>query len=366
MVTEGTTILIMAAGTGGHVFPALCIAQKLREQGVRTEWLGTRQGMENRLLENSGIKIHPISAKGLKGKGVVRLIMAPFMLIVALFQSMQIIFRVNPDCVLGMGGFVSGPGGVAAKLMGRHLVIHEQNAVSGFTNRVLARISDRVFEAFSGTFKPSAKVIYTGNPLREEIVALNQLTRSVSDRDRPLRLLVLGGSQGALAINQAIPQLIAKLPQSTRPVVVHQTGEGTFEQTKLFYQSLAIELSEQIRLEAFIEDMPAAYSWADLVICRSGASTVSELAAVGLPSILVPYPHHSDRQQTHNARWLADGDAAYLVEQSDLLAETLLEILVDLQANREKLQAMSVRAKSLAICNASEIIAAECLGVAHG
>lgn len=366
MVAEHPTILIMAAGTGGHVFPALSIAQRLQTLGVRTEWLGTRQGMENKLLENTGINIHPIAIKGLKGKGILRLIFAPFMLFVALVQSMQVIFRVKPVCVLGMGGFVSGPGGVAAKLMGRKLIIHEQNAVAGFTNRALAKISDRVLQAFPETFIPSAKVVYTGNPLREEITALNKLRRIVSAADQPLRILVLGGSQGALAINEVIPQVIAKYSSTQRPELLHQTGKNTLQKTMEKYRSLGLETSENLQLKEFISDMPAAYAWADLVICRSGASTVSELAAVGLPSILVPYPHHGDQQQTHNANWLVAAGAAYLMPQADLNPGSLLEILNDLQVDRSKLQKMSERAKSLAVCNADEVIAIQCLELARG
>lgn len=366
MAAEHPTILIMAAGTGGHVFPALSIAQKLQSLGVNTEWLGTRHGMENKLLENTGINIHSISVKGLKGKGVLRLLTAPFMLLVALVQSMQVIFRVKPVCVLGMGGFVSGPGGVAAKLMGRSLVIHEQNAVAGFTNRALAKISDRVFQAFPATFNPAAKVIYTGNPLRKEITALHRQPRNISGSEQPLRILVLGGSQGARAINQVIPQVMAKFSSSVMPELMHQTGKSTLQQTRDQYQSLGLELSGKIQLKEFITDMPEAYAWADLVICRSGASTVSELAAVGLPSILVPYPHHSDQQQTHNANWLVNAQAAYLMPQADLNPDSLLKILNELQVDRNKLQVMSEKAKSLAICNADELIANVCLELAHG
>lgn len=366
MVAQAPTILIMAAGTGGHVFPALSIAQKLQSLGVNTEWLGTRHGMENRLLENTGIHIHPISVKGLKGKGVLRLLSAPFMLLIALVQSMQVISRVKPVCVLGMGGFVSGPGGVAAKLMGRSLVIHEQNAVAGFTNQLLAKISDRVFQAFPDTFSPAAKVVYTGNPLRKEITALNRQPRNISGSEQPLRILVLGGSQGALAINQLIPQVIAKFSSPMKLELIHQTGKNTLQQTKEHYQSLGLELSEQIQLQEFITDMPEAYAWADLVICRSGASTVSELAAVGLPSILVPYPHHKDQQQTHNANWLVNAGAAYLMPQASLNPESLLKILNELHVDRNKLQGMSEKAKSLAICNADELIATVCLELANG
>ncbi|MCH7815044.1 MAG: undecaprenyldiphospho-muramoylpentapeptide beta-N-acetylglucosaminyltransferase [Proteobacteria bacterium] len=365
MVAVHTTILIMAAGTGGHIFPALSIAQSLKKQGVKTEWLGTRQGMEKKLLADTNIELHPISVKGLRGKGIARLIMAPIMVAVAVFQSMQVIRQVKPDCVLGMGGFVSGPGGIAAKLMGRHLLIHEQNAVAGFTNRLLARFADRVFEAFPNTFASSPKVVHTGNPVRKEIIALNKINTTTITADRPLQLLILGGSQGAAAINQTIPQVLANWIEENRPHVLHQTGNETLDQTRQLYQSLGVTLSKNCRVEAFIEDMSAAYSWADLVVCRSGASTVSELAVVGLPSVLVPYPYHADNQQTVNAQWLAEAGAASLLQQSDLTTESLSKILSDLDTNRDRLIEMSKSAKSLAICNASELIAAQCLEVAR-
>jgi UDP-N-acetylglucosamine--N-acetylmuramyl-(pentapeptide) pyrophosphoryl-undecaprenol N-acetylglucosamine transferase len=364
--SQGTTVLIMAAGTGGHVFPALSIAECLKEQGIRTEWLGTRQGMENRLLENSGIPIHPVSVKGLKGKGLVRLLLAPFMMLIALTQSMQVILRVKPNCVLGMGGFVSGPGGLATKLLGKKLLIHEQNAVPGFTNRMLSKISNKVFEAFPQTFKSSDKVMFTGNPIREDIAALHKVERRISNGENPLRILVLGGSQGALAINEIVPKVIAQWDSATRPALVHQAGKATLEQTVGCYKKAGLELSENIKVQAFINDMAEVYQWADLVICRSGASTVSELAAAGLPSILVPYPHHSDRQQSHNAKWLADAGAAIQLEQVDLNTDALKNILLGLQENRSQLAEMSNKAKSQAICNADELIARQCLEIANG
>ncbi len=362
---ENTTVLIMAAGTGGHVFPALSIAQKLQERNVRTEWMGTHQGMENRLLEGSGIKIHAVSAKGLKGKGIARLVAAPFMLVQALVQSMRVLSKVNPDCVLGMGGFVSGPGGLAAKLTGRKLVIHEQNAVPGSTNKLLAKIANLVFEAFPNTFPESSKVVHTGNPLRKEIAALTGLTRNFKGLGRPLQILVLGGSQGALAINEALPAVLADWPAATRPNLLHQTGDRTLERTQALYKEKGLDADEGITVVPFISDMAHAYTWADLVICRSGASTVSEIAAVGLPSILVPYPHHSDQQQTHNANWLVQAGAALLLEQRDLTAAALLALLVELDGNRSKLQQMSDSAKSIAVCDADELIANHCLEIAH-
>jgi len=356
----------MAAGTGGHVFPALSIAQKLQEKNVRTEWMGTHQGMENRLLEGTGIRIHAVSAKGLKGKGILRLLFAPIMLVQALIQSMRVLSEVKPDCVLGMGGFVSGPGGLAAKLTGRKLVIHEQNAVPGFTNKLLAKIANQVFEAFPNTFSRNAKVIHTGNPLRKEIAGLALRARSpVEELSRPLQILVLGGSQGALAINEIVPEFLANWSAENRPAVLHQTGERTLENTRSTYREKGLDSAEGIQVVPFISDMAEAYDWADLVICRSGASTVSEIAAVGLPSILVPYPYHSDQQQKHNANWLVQAGAAFLLEQKTLTAQALRELVLDLHINRNKLRRMSDIAKSISICDADEIIARRCLELAH-
>jgi len=365
MPREDMTVLIMAAGTGGHVFPALSIARKLRKHNVRTEWMGTHQGMENQLLEGTGIKIHAVSAKGLKGKGVVRLLFAPFMLVQALIQSIRVLSSVNPDCVLGMGGFVSGPGGLAAKITGRKLVIHEQNAVPGFTNKLLSKIANLVFEAFPNTFPDSDKVLYTGNPLRSEIAELAEKPRQYEKSSRSLRILVLGGSQGALAINEVVPELIADWPEQNRPHVLHQSGERTLEETQVLYKDRGLSSVEGVDVVPFISNMADAYGWADLVICRSGASTVSEIAAVGLPSILIPYPHHSDQQQKHNANWLVSAGAAFLLEQKDLTLATLRSLLLDLHTDRSKLQKMSDAARSISICDADELIVSRCMELAH-
>lgn len=355
----------MAAGTGGHVFPALSIAQKLKELGVSTEWMGTHQGMENRLLEGTGIAIHAVSAKGLKGKGILRLLFAPVMLILALFQSLRVLSKVKPDCVLGMGGFVSGPGGLATRLSGRKLVIHEQNAVPGLTNKLLAKIANQVFEAFPETFAKNEKVMHTGNPLRKEIVALATNAREPAESANPLRVLILGGSQGALAINEAVPALLAEWSKDSRPMIRHQTGERTLDRTEALYREHGLDIDSNIEVVAFISDMAAAYAWADLVICRSGASTVSEIAAVGLPSILVPYPHHSDQQQKHNANWLVKAGAALLLEQKDLTVTSLSTLLGELDTDREKLRTMSGIASSIAIVDADSIIANRCVEISH-
>lgn len=368
-VADNTSILIMAAGTGGHIFPALSIAQKLAAKGVRTEWLGTESGMENELLADTDIAIHTISVQGLRGKGIARKLMAPFMLAQALVQSIFVISRVKPRCVLGMGGFVSGPGGVAAKLMGKRLLIHEQNAVAGATNKILAKFADRVFEAFPNTFAKNEKVIHTGNPLREDIVAIVKgkqgSSSAASSWDAPLQILVLGGSQGAAAINAVIPEMLARWGSDNLPKIYHQSGRKTFDATRELYQSLSIEIGNGNRLVPFIDDMAAAYRWADLVVCRSGASTVCELAAVGLPSVLIPYPYHSDNQQTANAEWLSDNGAAVLIQQADLTINLLLKTLKDLDGGRSRLRTMAERASSIAVRDASERIATECLESDH-
>ena len=374
-IADNTSILIMAAGTGGHIFPALSIAQKLAAKGVRTEWLGTASGMENELLADTDIAIHTISVQGLRGKGIARKLMAPFMLARALVQSIFVISRVKPRCVLGMGGYVSGPGGIAAKLMGKRLLIHEQNAVAGATNKILAKFADRVFEAFPNTFAQNEKVIHTGNPLREEIVAIAKgkqgsgsaasTSTSTSTSDAPLQILVLGGSQGAAAINAAIPEMLARWGSDNPPKTYHQSGSTTFDETRKLYQFLSIEISNDNRLVPFIDDMASAYRWADLVVCRSGASTVCELAAVGLPSVLIPYPYHSDNQQKANAEWLSDNGAALLIQQADLTIDLLLKTLKDLDDVRSRLRTMAERASSIAVRDASERIATECLESDH-
>ena len=367
MDSDNVTVLVMAAGTGGHVFPALSIAEVLASHSINVEWLGTRHGMENELLAGTDFKLHQISVKGLRGSSLSRKLMAPFMLFGAFMQSMVVIRRAKPNCILGMGGFVCGPAGIAAKLMGKPLLVHEQNAVAGLTNKCLSRIADRVFEAFPGTFQPGKKVRHTGNPLRQDIVKLHHLGSSNRQlaQSAPLHILVLGGSQGAAAINEAIPEVLAQLSESNTPQVFHQTGSATFQKTRQQYQSLGLQLDEACRVVPFIDDMAAAYGWADLVICRSGASTVSEIAAAGRASILIPYPHHKDQQQTLNAQWLSQEHAAYLLQQAELSAQSLLEIIRDLQGNRAKLLGLSQRAAALAICDASEVIAEECLEYAN-
>ena len=357
-------ILIMAAGTGGHVFPALSIARQMQRQGVEVEWLGTPAGMENELLRDTSIKLYQVSVKGLRGSNIKRKLMAPLMLIQALQQSITIIRQSNPDCVLGMGGFVCGPAGIAAKLLRVPLLIHEQNAVPGLTNKWLSRVANLVIEAFPGTFPASQKVLHLGNPVREDIAELHGRTSAAMDRYRPLRILVLGGSQGAEAINKVIPELLVNW-DGIRPEVIHQAGARNHDKAVQLYKSLDITLDKSCQVVPFVNDMAEVFAWADVVIARSGASTVSEIAAVGLPAIFIPYPYHKDQQQLLNARWLVEKNAAYLLEQKELSAKSVLKILHQLDRHRDTLDVMRNNASQAAILDSSEKIAAQCRRFMH-
>ncbi len=350
-------VLIMAGGTGGHVFPALAVAERLRERGVPVAWMGTRQGLEAALVPKAGIPIEWIGVAGLRGKGVRRLLALPFMLGRALWQAGAILRRLRPPVVLGMGGFASGPGGLAACALGIPLVVHEQNAVAGLTNRWLARLASQVLEAFPGTFPPARRAVSVGNPVRESIAALPPPAERFAGRAGPSRLLVLGGSQGALALNQRVPEALALLNDEERPEVWHQAGGQLHETAVAAYQKAGVTA----RLTPFIEDMVAAYGWADLVLCRAGALTVAELAAAGIGAVLVPFPFAVDDHQTTNARFLEQGGAAQLVQQAELSAENLALLLRELLGDRQRLLAMAEAARCLANTGAAEQVARVCL-----
>jgi UDP-N-acetylglucosamine--N-acetylmuramyl-(pentapeptide) pyrophosphoryl-undecaprenol N-acetylglucosamine transferase len=337
-------ILVMAGGTGGHVYPALAVARALQAHAQDVVWLGTRRGLEGRVIPAAGIEVEWINIRGLRRKGFMALLVAPLQLAWALLQAISVILRRRPAAVLGMGGFVSGPGGLAAWLTRRPLVIHEQNAVAGLTNRLLARLARVVLQAFPGSFNPSVGAETVGNPVREDIAAVAAPALRYGKRQGPLRLLVLGGSQGSLALNRTVPAALAKLPAAQRPVVRHQSGALTIEAARAAYteQGIAAELT------AFIEDMAAAYAWADLVVCRSGALTVAEICAVGLPALFVPYPGAVDDHQTANARPLADAGAAVIIDESMLSAEVLAMTLRDWLSERAELQAKAEKARALA------------------
>ena len=344
-------VLFMAGGTGGHVFPALAVAEALRAQGIPISWLGTQRGLEARVVPPAGIDVHYISISGLRGKGKKQLVILPFTLARAIWQSLRILRTLRPVAVVGMGGFVTGPGGIAARLLGIPLLIHEQNAVAGLTNRWLARLATEVMEAFPNTFPSSRKAHYTGNPLRMSIMALP----SSKTLHRPLHILIVGGSLGAQILNEIVPQA---LQQIQTPIEVwHQTGATHLESMQQAYHQAPF----QAKVEAFIDDMASAYQWADLVICRAGALTISELAQAALPSLLIPYPHACDDHQTRNAEFLTQKGAALLLPQNDLSVEKLVELLSELLAHPSRLQTMSVAARQCALPTALQTIVELCL-----
>ena len=351
-------VLIMAGGTGGHVFPALAVADELRLRGVPVVWLGTRAGIESRLVPQAGYPIEWMSITGLRGKSTFALLFAPVRLIMACWQALIVLLKRKPCAVLGMGGFASGPGGLMAWLMRKPLLVHEQNAIPGLTNKVLARLATVVLQAFPGVFKNATT---TGNPVRQSICDIAKPEDRVAQRSghdqEGLRLLIIGGSLGAVKLNEIIPQALAEIEIGQRPRVIHQTGLKNIESAKAHYADAGVEAD----VEAFIDDMPAAYEWADLVICRSGAMTVFELAAAGIASILVPYPHAVDDHQTHNAYYLEAAGAAIIKQQHELTVNWLVDVITDFSANRKKLLDMAVAARKLAIPGAAKTIADACL-----
>ena len=353
-------ILVMAGGTGGHVYPALAVARALQKKSQEVVWLGTLRGLESRVVPAAGIDIEWISIRGLRRKGVLAFVIAPLQMAWALLQALAVIFRRRPAAVLGMGGFVSGPGGVAAWLTRRPLIIHEQNAAAGLTNRLLARLARVVLQAFPGSFNSLANVETVGNPVREDIAAVPEPGARYPGREGPLRLLVLGGSQGALSLNKTVPAALALLPENARPLVRHQCGERTIDTARDAYDGSGIE----VELLPFIEDMAAAYAWADLVVCRAGALTVAELCAVGLPALFIPYPSAVDDHQTANARAMVDADAAAIMQERDLTDQSLSDLLKDWLCERSVLQSRAARARALSRPDALQRISSICLEVA--
>jgi UDP-N-acetylglucosamine--N-acetylmuramyl-(pentapeptide) pyrophosphoryl-undecaprenol N-acetylglucosamine transferase len=355
----GACIAIMAGGTGGHVFPALAVAEHLRAEGLEVFWIGTHRGMEARLVPEHGFPLEWIGIEGLRGKGLATLALAPFRLVTALWQAARILLRRRPAAVLGMGGFASGPGGLTARMLGLPLVIHEQNRVPGLTNQWLARIATSVFEAFPGSFPAARRAVACGNPVRAEIAALPAPDERLGTRLQgpgPRRLLVLGGSLGAQALNRTLPRALALISARERPQVRHQAGERTLTEAQSGYAEAGVAAD----VTPFIADMAEAYAWADLVVCRAGALTISELAAVGLPAILVPYPHAVDDHQTGNARYLAEAGAALLIPQPDLTPATLAKQLGVLLGSPARLLDMARAARALAQPDAAAQVAAAC------
>lgn len=353
--------LIMAGGTGGHVFPALATARMLQEKGHEVHWLGSQGGMEERLIGATDIPLSLVAVSGLRGKGKLALLAAPFRLTRALCQALAVVRSLKPDCVIGMGGFVTGPGGMAAWLTKTPLLVHEQNAIAGLTNRILARFAKTVMEAFPGSFGPQRVTRCTGNPVRQDLARIAEPAARFEGRSGPLRLLVVGGSLGAQAINQRVPEALAKLDASIRPVVRHQSGNKNLEAAREAYQAAGVEAT----IEPFIEDMAEAYEWADLVLCRSGALTVSELCIAGVGAILVPYPHAVDDHQTRNGQQMVAAKAAILIPQQKLSAELLADTLAELCSDRSRVTNMAQAARSLARPDATERVVNYCLEAAN-
>jgi len=354
---SGRPILVMAGGTGGHVYPALAVARVLQQHALEIVWLGTRRGLESRVVPAAGIDIECISIRGLRRKGVLAVLVAPLQLGWALMQSLGVILRRRPVAVLGMGGFASGPGGLAAWLTFRPLVIHEQNAVAGLTNRLLARLARVVLQAFPGSFNSKVNAETVGNPVREDIAAVAEPAIRYSDRQGPLRLLVLGGSQGALALNRTVPAALALLPVEQRPIVRHQCGSRTLDKARDAYAVGGVD----VELLPFIEDMASVYAWTDLVVCRAGALTVAEICAVGLPALFVPYPAAVDDHQTANARSMVEAGAAEIIAESSLSAAELAKLLRKWLSSRAELQVQAEKARRLAKPQALARIAELCL-----
>jgi UDP-N-acetylglucosamine--N-acetylmuramyl-(pentapeptide) pyrophosphoryl-undecaprenol N-acetylglucosamine transferase len=347
----------MAGGTGGHVYPALAVARALQAQSREVVWLGTHRGLESRVVPEAGIEIEWISIKGLRRKGALAVLVAPIQIGWALMQSLAVIFRRRPAAVLGMGGFVSGPGGVAAWLTRRPLIIHEQNAAAGMTNRLLARLARVVLQAFPGSFNSDVDAETVGNPVREDIAAVPPPHERYVNRQGSLRVLVLGGSQGALALNRTVPAALALLDPEFRPLVRHQCGERTLDTAKQSYDEHAVD----VELLPFIEDMAGAYAWADLVICRAGALTVAELCAVGVPALLVPYPAAVDDHQTANAKPMADAGAGEIIQETDLTPERLADLLREWLQSRAELLQRAAKARALSAPESLRRITEICL-----
>jgi UDP-N-acetylglucosamine--N-acetylmuramyl-(pentapeptide) pyrophosphoryl-undecaprenol N-acetylglucosamine transferase len=352
-------ILIMAGGTGGHVFPALALARLLRERSFPVIWLGTARGLEARVIPAEGIPLERLTVAGLRGKGALAWLAAPFRLTVALSQALSVMRRHRPLVVVGLGGFVSGPGGVAAWLTRRPLVIHEQNAIAGFTNRILAHLARAVLEAFPGSFSSEVHARVIGNPVRRDISAVPPPAARFAGRTGPVRILVIGGSQGAARLNAVVPFALKRLAGAITFDVRHQAGERWLEAGRASYAQAGVRAD----VRPFIEDMSEAYAWADLVICRAGALTISELAAAGVGAILVPYPNAVDDHQSHNAQYLVREGAAVLVSDRELTEHRLASELQRLCAGRGQLLSMGERARALAHPGATDALAASCLAL---
>lgn len=350
------TALVMAGGTGGHIFPGLAVAEALRARGWRVHWLGAPDSMESQLVPARGFPLEPVSFGGVRGKGVKTLVLLPLKLLRAFWQSVQVVRRVKPDVVVGLGGYITFPGGMMSVLLGKPLVLHEQNSVAGMANRVLAGVADRVYSAFPGVLK---KGEWVGNPLREAFLQQPPPEERFAGRSGPLKVLVVGGSLGAKALNEIVPQALSRIPPAQRPHVLHQSGARQIDELHANYAKAGV----QAELTPFIEDTAGAFAEADLVICRAGASTVTELAAVGAPALFVPFPAAVDDHQTTNAKFLVDAGGGWLVQQRELTPDGLAQMLITLR--RDELLERAVAARKLQKTQATDTVVAACEDLAR-
>jgi UDP-N-acetylglucosamine--N-acetylmuramyl-(pentapeptide) pyrophosphoryl-undecaprenol N-acetylglucosamine transferase len=345
----------MAGGTGGHIFPGLAVAEALRARGWTVHWLGAPDSMESQLVPARGFPLETVAFGGVRGKGLQTLVFLPLKLLRAFWQSLQVVRRVRPNVVVGLGGYITFPGGMMSVLLGKPLVLHEQNSVAGMANKVLAGVADRVYSAFPAVLK---KGQWVGNPLREAFLRQPSPQQRFAGRSGPLKLLVVGGSLGAKALNDIVPQALARIPAAQRPRVVHQSGAKQIDELRANYAAAQV----QADLTPFIDDTASAFAEADLVICRAGASTVTEIAAVGAPALFVPFPHAVDDHQTRNAKFLVDGGGGWLVQQRELTPDKLATMLLTL--TRDQLLQRAVAAKKLEKTQATEQMVAACEALA--
>ncbi|MEP5764443.1 MAG: undecaprenyldiphospho-muramoylpentapeptide beta-N-acetylglucosaminyltransferase [Halieaceae bacterium] len=355
--SRSQNIAVFAGGTGGHVYPALAVAAELARRGYSLHWFGTERGLEARVVPAAGLPLHTLRVQGIRGKGALSRLQGLFAVFGALWQALRELHRLRPVCALGMGGYVSGPAGLAAWLLRIPLVIHEQNSVAGTTNRLLHRAASRVLTAYPSAFDEQVTVSQVGNPVRADLLALGERSDYAFDGVRALQLLIVGGSLGARAINEILPAALELLPAGTRVKLRHQTGPAHCDAVRALYGSRP---GCEVEVLPFIEDMASAYEWADLVLCRAGALTVAELSIMGRPSVLVPLPHAIDNHQAVNAQWLAEQGAAVLLAQSDMTAEGLAELISGLADSPGRLSAMAHAARLAAMPEATDKVADIC------
>ncbi len=354
-------ILLISGGTGGHVFPALAVAEELKQRAVDIFWMGTEKGIESKLVPAAHFPISYINVEGLRGNGILGWLFAPFKVVRAIIESLKILNIIKPDVVLTLGGFASGPGGIAVKLAAIPLAIHEQNAIPGLTNKLLSPISQKVMEAFSHSFPRKIDADWVGNPIRWSIENAVDPKQRFKNRNDPLRLLVIGGSLGAKSLNTLIPQALALLDRTQCPQIKHQCGHKHIEDCQQSYSEMKIHAE----ITEFIDDMACAYAWSDLVVCRAGALTISELAATGVAAILVPYPYAVDDHQTHNASVLVNVGAAKLITEKRLTVELLAAEIINLSYDRDYLLTMAQAARSQAKLGTAKYMSNVCMELAH-